>query len=157
MDVPVLLSILKGRLEAQDFQEHINGVPRSSLREDIGEAIHYKMISPHKWEIDKFIGKNKSISITAFFEKVEELSVARNVPKSVLFELGFDLFREKAYHFYKDCRTKALGKISWKNFDRRTCPLATTTYCLKNSGEELNIPVKQLEFIWQEWQAILGG
>lgn len=106
MDVPVSLSILEGRLEAQNFQENIGGVPRSSLRDDAGETIQCKMIPPHKWGIDKFTGNSKSISITAFFEKVEELSVARNVPKSVLFESGFDLFSDKAYQFYKDCRIR---------------------------------------------------
>lgn len=106
IDVPVSLNLLEGRLEAQNFQENIQGVPRSSLREDTGESVQCKMIPPHKWGIEKFNGTNKSISITAFFEKVEELSMARNVSKSVLFESGFDLFSDKAYQFYKDCRTR---------------------------------------------------
>ncbi|KAG5883974.1 hypothetical protein JTB14_007503 [Gonioctena quinquepunctata] len=69
------------------------------------------MIPPHKWGIDKFTGGAKSVSISAFFERVEELRIARNVPKEVLLESGLDLFGDRAYQFYKECRQRV---SSWE-------------------------------------------
>ncbi|KAJ8964168.1 hypothetical protein NQ317_016442 [Molorchus minor] len=45
-----------------------------------------------------------------FFEQVEELRVARSVSKETLLNSGIDLFSDRAYQFYKDCR----GRVtSW--------------------------------------------
>lgn len=106
VDAPAGLSILEGGLAAAAFQENIRNVPRSSLHEDTADTSQLKMIPPHKWDLEKFTGTSRSISVTAFFEKIEELSTARRVPKSVLFESGYDLFGDKAYQFYKDCRNR---------------------------------------------------
>lgn len=64
------------------------------------------MIPPHKWGLQKFSGSAKGLSISAFFEMVEELRIARQVPESVLLESGIDLFCDKAYQFYKDVRLR---------------------------------------------------
>lgn len=64
-----------------------------------------KPILPHKWNI-KFGGDKTSMSVTAFFERVEELRRARNVTKDVLLESGIDLFEGRAYEFYQDCRNE---------------------------------------------------
>lgn len=64
-----------------------------------------KPILPHKWNI-KFSGDRKGMSVTAFFEKVEELRRARNVSKDVLLDSGIDLFIGRAYEFYQDCRAE---------------------------------------------------
>ncbi|CAG9835051.1 unnamed protein product, partial [Diabrotica balteata] len=64
------------------------------------------MILPHKWGIEKFSGSAKGMSISAFFEMVQELSHARHVPDSILLESGIDLFSDKAYQLYKDVRLR---------------------------------------------------
>ncbi|XP_072386308.1 uncharacterized protein [Diabrotica undecimpunctata] len=64
------------------------------------------MILPHKWGIEKFSGSARGMSISAFFEMVNELSLARHVPDSILLESGIDLFSDKAYQFYKDVRLR---------------------------------------------------
>lgn len=69
------------------------------------------MVPPHKWGIEKFSGTTRSLSVTAFFEKVEELRIARNVPRDVLLDSGVDLFIDKAYQFYKDARLRV---TSWE-------------------------------------------
>lgn len=62
-----------------------------------------KPILPHKWNL-KFSGDRKGMSITAFFERVEELMRARNVSKDILLDSGIDLFEGRAYEFFQDCR-----------------------------------------------------
>ncbi|XP_023312215.1 uncharacterized protein LOC111692437 [Anoplophora glabripennis] len=66
-----------------------------------------KTIPPHKWNIQKYTGdKRCNMSINAFFEHVEELRAARNVSPETLLNSGIDLFCDKAYQFYKDCRDR---------------------------------------------------
>ncbi|KAG5889152.1 hypothetical protein JTB14_036963 [Gonioctena quinquepunctata] len=67
-----------------------------------------KMIPPHKWNSRRFCGDGESMSVMALFEGVEELRLARHVPKAVLLDSGVDLFVDKA--FYKDCPTRV---TSW--------------------------------------------
>ncbi|XP_050508769.1 uncharacterized protein LOC126885975 [Diabrotica virgifera virgifera] len=67
-------------------------------------------ILPHKWGIEKFSGSARGMSISAFFEMVNELTLARHVPDSILLESGIDLFSDKAYQFYKDVRLRV---ASW--------------------------------------------
>lgn len=64
-----------------------------------------KPILPHKWDI-KFSGDKRGLSVTAFFERVEELRRARNVTKEILLESGIDIFTGRAYDFYLDCRSE---------------------------------------------------
>lgn len=64
-----------------------------------------KPILPHKWNM-KFVGDRKGMSVTAFFEKVEEMRRARNVTKDILLDSGIDLFEGRAYEFYQDCRNE---------------------------------------------------
>ncbi|KAJ8937520.1 hypothetical protein NQ314_011811, partial [Rhamnusium bicolor] len=111
--VPASLSLLESQVEVNTFQEGIHNASRSSAivetvqpepRSSSG-AVN-KTILPHKWDLKKFSGDNKGISVNAFFERVEELRLARNVSKENLLESGIDLFSDKAYQFYKDCRTR---------------------------------------------------
>lgn len=97
--VPVSLT----HLQARTFDPPAS----SSIVEDISftQGAH-KIVPPHKWDLKKFSGDSKGMSVTAFFERVEELRVARNVPKAMLLDTGVDLFADKAYQFYKDCRTR---------------------------------------------------
>ncbi|XP_074027918.1 uncharacterized protein [Leptinotarsa decemlineata] len=106
--VPPALSILQGAATSQAFQASVHSVPSSSPRTwpSVNQGANAKMIPPHKWSIEKFSGNSKSTSVSAFFEMVEELRLARNVPPEVLLESGLDLFVDKAYQFYKECRRR---------------------------------------------------
>ncbi|KAJ8985444.1 hypothetical protein NQ317_017076 [Molorchus minor] len=113
--MPASLSLLESQVEARAFQEDIHNASGSSAINDINlqgvrnstlPGMSNKLIPPHKWDLKKFSGDSKGISVNAFFERVEELRLARNVPKEFLLESGIDLFAEKAYHFYKDCRAR---------------------------------------------------
>lgn len=111
--VPARLNLLESQIGAQTFQEGLQNASRSSALEDvvqpqanISTGASRKMIPPHKWDITKFSGDKKGMSINAFFERVEELRLARDVSKGTLLESGIDLFADKAYQFYKDCRTR---------------------------------------------------
>lgn len=70
-----------------------------------GSSSAIKPILPHKWNL-KFSSDKKGMSVTAFFERVEELRRARNVTKDILLDSGIDLFEGRAYEFYQDCRTE---------------------------------------------------
>lgn len=105
--VPASLSHLEARLAAQTFTP----VANSSMVADAAVVPGHKIVPPHKWDLRKFSGDGKGVSITAFLERVEELRVARNVPRSLLLDSGVDLFTDKAYQFYKECRTRV---TSWE-------------------------------------------
>lgn len=110
--VPAALSVVT----AGQFQAGVQNVPMSSpvgttARINTSTGCFSKMVPPHKWGIEKFSGTSRSLSVTAFFEKVEELRIARNVPKDVLLDSGVDLFGDKAYQFYKDARLRV---TSWE-------------------------------------------
>lgn len=64
-----------------------------------------KPILPHKWNL-KFSGDRGGLSVTAFFERVEELRRARNVGKDILLDSGIDLFEGRAYEYYQHCRSE---------------------------------------------------
>lgn len=108
--VPPGLSIIQSAIGGQLFQAGVRNVPSSSPRASSpvqsASSSTVKMIPPHKWGLEKFTGNSKLISISAFFERVEELRIARNAPKEVLLESGLDLFGDKAYQFYKECRRR---------------------------------------------------
>ncbi|XP_074026323.1 uncharacterized protein [Leptinotarsa decemlineata] len=106
--VPVALNQLESRLGAQSFHANLGAVARSSLTEDpvFDPCSTSKMIPPYKWNLKKFSGDGKGMSVTAFFEGIEELRLARHVPNAVLLDSGVDLFADKAYQFYKDCRNR---------------------------------------------------
>lgn len=69
-------------------------------------------ILPNKWNCT-FSGEKKGLSLNAFLERVEELSVARRVSKETLLESGIDLFAGKAYQFYLAYRNQV---SSWDEF-----------------------------------------
>lgn len=111
--VPPKLNLLESQIGPHTFQEGLNNVSRSSALDDVVQSrtavntgATSKMIPPHKWDIKKFSGDARGMSINAFFERVEELRLARNVSKEILLDAGIDLFSDKAYQFYKDCRTR---------------------------------------------------
>lgn len=108
--IPPGLSIIQSAIGGQVFQAGVRNAPSSSPRAtspvQVASSSTVKMIPPHKWGLDKFTGSSKSSSVSAFFERVEELRLARNVPKEILLESGLDLFGDKAYQFYKECRRR---------------------------------------------------
>ncbi|XP_074042653.1 uncharacterized protein [Leptinotarsa decemlineata] len=112
--VPSGLSQLQNRIINQALNANIQPVAHSSLAAVTFPnqvASDGKMIPPYKWNIKKFTGDAKGVSVTAFFEMIEEHRLARHVPESILLDSGMDLFAEKAYQFYKDCR----GRVdSWE-------------------------------------------
>lgn len=103
---PVALAVATAG--SQSFQAGIVNAQSSSPIRQSGSSprIHRKVVLPHEWGIEKFSGTNKSFSVTAFFEKIEELRIARNVSTDILVDSGVDLFTEKAYQFYKDVRLR---------------------------------------------------
>ncbi|KAG5870185.1 hypothetical protein JTB14_032477 [Gonioctena quinquepunctata] len=112
---PAALTHLEARLESCSFNANVGGAAQSSVlgnlaADPVSSGAIGKMIPPHKWNLRKFCGDGKSMSVTAFFEGVEELRLARHVTKAVLLDSGVDLFADKAYQFYKDCRTRV---TSW--------------------------------------------
>ncbi|XP_074033122.1 uncharacterized protein [Leptinotarsa decemlineata] len=119
-NLPPALAQLETRLAIQSFNANLHGVAHSSMSggpppdpTSAGNPANFqnKMVPPHKWNIKKFTGDSKGMSITAFFETIEEHRQARNVPETILLDSGMDLFADKAYQFYKDCRNRV---NSWK-------------------------------------------
>lgn len=110
--IPPSLAQLQSRVTAQSFNANVHQAAHSSPiaiqppPSSTTALSNTKMIPPHKWNIKKFTGNTKDISLTAFFEMVEEHRIARNVPENILLDAGMDLFAEKAYQFYKDCRSR---------------------------------------------------
>lgn len=104
---PPALSFLTGQVGAGSFQHGLGHVSASSSLGDEVQRHSSKVIPPHKWNLQRFSGEKKSgMSINAFLERVEELRVARGVSKDTLFSAGIDLFCDKAYQFYKECRER---------------------------------------------------
>lgn len=93
---------------SQSFQAGIANARSSSPIQQSSSSprSHRKVVLPHNWGIEKFSGPNKAFSVTAFFEKIEELRIARNVSTDILLDSGVDLFTDKAYQFYKDVRLR---------------------------------------------------
>ena len=81
----------------------IDEVPQPPAESSLGVGI--KPILPHKWNL-KFTGDKRGMSVTAFFERVDQLRTARNVSKQILLNSGIDLFEGRAYEFYQDCRSE---------------------------------------------------
>lgn len=109
--VPAGLSFIERQTESITFEGHdISGSSAldnaeqhraSSIPNDA------KSIPPYKWNIQKFRGDVRSdISVNAFFEHIEELRLARNVSEETLLNSGIDLFCDRAYQFYKECRSR---------------------------------------------------
>lgn len=57
----------------------------------------------NKWNL-KFTGDGTGMSVHNFLERVEELSVARNVSKRELYDSAIDLFDGKALNWYRSYR-----------------------------------------------------
>lgn len=89
---PLMSSSLVANVQSPIAQTHPHNFGTSGM----------KPILPHKWNL-KFTGDRRGMSVTAFFERVEELRRARNVSKEVLLDSGIDLFEGRAYEFYQDC------------------------------------------------------
>lgn len=104
VDISVLESRLPGRVvPEQSFEEEVGNASRSTSINEPANSGMVKPILPNKWDI-KFSGDKKGMSVTAFFERVEELRLARNVSKTILLNSGIDLFTGRAYQFYQECR-----------------------------------------------------
>lgn len=105
---PAKLNLLETQLTST-FQQGLGNTSTSSpvglSQPSVSTGAVSKILPPHKWDLRKFSGDVRGISVNAFFEQVEELRVARNVRKETLLDAGIDLFADKAYQFYKDCRT----------------------------------------------------
>lgn len=103
-NIPPNLSVLEGAVAVTASQ------PPLSTSSPIERGHHLtltnfniKPILPHKWNL-KFNGDRRGSSVTAFFERVEEMRIARNVAKEILLDSGIDLFEGRAYEFFRDCR-----------------------------------------------------
>lgn len=59
-----------------------------------------KSVPVMKWNIS-FSGEIKDMSVSAFLERIEELSIARHVSKEELFNSAIDLFKGKALIWYR--------------------------------------------------------
>lgn len=59
-----------------------------------------------KWNL-KFSGESRSLSLSAFLERVDELVIARNVDLIQLFDEAIDLFSGKALIWFRANRSKA--------------------------------------------------
>lgn len=123
--VPAALSVVTSNLDGQFLNGVQNAatsspvvsIPHASSQANISQtnisqanmshSLNSKMVPPHKWGLEKFSGSSRSLSITAFLERVEELRIARHVPSEILLDSGVDLFSDKAYQFYKDVRLRA--------------------------------------------------
>ncbi|XP_044757871.1 uncharacterized protein LOC123316026 [Coccinella septempunctata] len=110
--IPPNLCVLQGSIQAAALPDPFAGaaaqMPIGTSTPNTSNTVgpsNIKPILPHKWGI-KFAGDKKKMSVTAFFERVEELRRARNVTKEILLESGIDLFEGRAYEFYQDCRAE---------------------------------------------------
>uniref|UniRef100_A0A6P7H7R6 Uncharacterized protein LOC114348204 n=1 Tax=Diabrotica virgifera virgifera TaxID=50390 RepID=A0A6P7H7R6_DIAVI len=104
-----VISVLNQSFQAGVGQAHASSpgaVPQAVNPVLSGSVASSGMILPHKLGIEKFSGSARGMSISAFFKMVNELSLARHVPDSILLESGIDLFSDKAYQFYKDVRLR---------------------------------------------------
>lgn len=64
-----------------------------------GLQVAIRPFLPHKWNL-KFSAERKDLSVNAFFERVSELSKARNASKPISLDSDIDLFEGRAYQFY---------------------------------------------------------
>ncbi|XP_050304517.1 uncharacterized protein LOC126742033 [Anthonomus grandis grandis] len=85
--------------DEQVFNANLGGVTNSSPIPRSSSTSFSRVVLPSKWNL-QFSGDKKGLSLSAFLEKVEELRIARQVPKEILLESGIDLFTGKAYRFY---------------------------------------------------------
>lgn len=104
---PPSLSVLQTAVEGSAFQAACQNVPSSSrAASPMNFRSNMATILTHKRGIEKFPGTSMTMFISAFFEKVDELRMARNVSEDILLKYGLDLFEDKAYQFYKECRRR---------------------------------------------------
>lgn len=68
-------------------------------------ALHPKSIPVTKWNL-QFSGDSKDMSVLAFLERVDELSVSRHIGEQELFESAFDLFRGSALTWFRANKKK---------------------------------------------------
>lgn len=94
--VPMMSSSLVGHLQSRTISAPHNCGSSGS-----------KPILPHKWNL-KFGEDRRGMFVIA------ELRRARNISKEVLLDSGIDLFKNRAYKFYQDCRNKVQ---SWEELD----------------------------------------
>lgn len=66
----------------------------------------YKPINIAKWNLTKFHGDNKSISLSAFLENVEELRLSHGVSSKQLFDAAHELFAGKALIWFRSIKNK---------------------------------------------------
>ncbi|XP_028152833.1 uncharacterized protein LOC114346260 [Diabrotica virgifera virgifera] len=121
---PPALSLVQAQIIQVNtfFQQGIANVPVSSSVVNLAQlgpshstarrilSSNMKSIPPYKWNLQKFTGDSRGMSINAFFEQVEELRQARNVTEQDMLDSGIDLFSGKANYFYKYCRERV---TSW--------------------------------------------
>lgn len=74
-----------------------------------------KCVPVSKWNLTKFDGDNKKLSLSAFLENVEELCISRNVAEDVLFQSASDLFSGKALIWFRSVRS---GISDWSELVR---------------------------------------
>lgn len=67
---------------------------------------NFKSIPVSKWNIRKFDGDVTRLSLSAFFENVEELCLSRNVTKQQLMNSASDLFTGRALIYYRSIKSR---------------------------------------------------
>lgn len=80
----------------EDFVDPTDPVPQFS----------FKPINIYKWNITKFQGDNKPISLSAFLENVEELRLSHGVSSKQLFDSAHELFSGKALIWFRSIKNK---------------------------------------------------
>jgi len=108
--IPPSLAVLEGSVMASAPISCSSPMTREPAQSQHSPEFNIKPILPHKWNL-KFTGDRRGMSVTAFFERVDELRIARNVNKAILLNSGIDLFEGRAYEFYLDCRNEV---SSWE-------------------------------------------
>lgn len=105
-DMPVDLSVamsssrIDSDTESSGSEEIIND-PVDHLSHRI-----FKSVNISKWNLIKFSGDNKTISLSAFLENVEELRISHGVTGKELFEAAHELFVGKALIWFRSVKNK---------------------------------------------------
>lgn len=108
---PILnLSVIRRDVEADDSEEESLAFQSTSNRWQGRRSTAFedrpfanKPVPVHQWHL-KFTGEPSGMSVSAFLERIEELCVARNISKKVLFETAIDVFDGQAATWYRSVR-----------------------------------------------------
>lgn len=154
--IPPSLCVLQGSLPQPNLSVSSPTLFQSPMTSSTpapcpGTTCHIKPILPHKWNL-KFSADRKSMSVTAFFERVEELRRARGVSKDILLDSGIDLFgrKEELMHFIRIVGVKSEHGMNWFPDSMKSInQLFTLSDCWKKLNAEHKVQMRALERTWQ--------